>query len=84
MIRVVETSRGLLVFALPGSWGDYYEVGLMDADLQQVASDEAELLAEDDLLASLLEIGLPEDEARRLVPRLLPEAERSKPRWWRR
>lgn len=75
MIRVVETSRGLLVFALPGGWGDYYEFAIVDENLQQIASDDEELRDEEDLVASLLQVGLPEVEARQLVPRLLPEAE---------
>jgi hypothetical protein len=33
MIRLAETSRGLLVFAVPGGWGDWYQVALFDQQL---------------------------------------------------
>jgi len=73
MIRIAQTSRGLRVFTIPGGWGDWHEVALFDEQLSQVAADEDELHEESDLSASLMDLGLPEDEARVLAGRLAPE-----------
>jgi hypothetical protein len=73
MIHVAQTSRGLIAFAVPGGWGDWYEVVLFDEQLNQLASDEEELHEERDVSASLIAIGLPEDEARSLAGQLVPE-----------
>lgn len=74
MIRVAETSRGLLVFAVPGGWGEWYEVALFDEQLREVTVDEDELHEEEDLRASLVSLGIPENEARTLAPGLVPNA----------
>ena len=73
MIRLAETSRGLLVFAVPGGWGDWYQVALFDQQVNELASDEDELHEEKDLSTSLVNVGLPEDEARSLAGRLVPQ-----------
>jgi len=58
VIGVAKTSRGLLVFAVPGSWGDWYEVALFDDQLCQLATDEDELHEEQDIVTSLVTLGL--------------------------
>lgn len=73
MIGVAKTSRGLLVFAVPGGWGDWYEVALFDDQLVQLATDEDELHVEQDIVTSLVTLGLPEDEARSLAGQFVPE-----------
>ena len=73
MIRLAETSRGLLVFAVPGGWGDWYQVALFDQQVNELASDEDKLHEEKDLSTSLVNVGLPEDEARSLAGRLVPQ-----------
>jgi hypothetical protein len=88
VIRVVRTSRGLLVFAIPGSWGDWYELALLDDELKEIAADEDELHEENDVRSSLVGIGIPHDEAAELAASLVPAPrERSKRRArlaWRR
>ena len=74
MIRLSETSRGLLVFAVPGGWGDWYQVALFDKNLAEVAAEEDELHEEGDLAASLVAVGIPQDEARSLAARLVPDS----------
>lgn len=76
MIRIANTSRGLLVFAVPGGWGDWYEVALFDEHFSQLATDEDELHQEQDVVTSLIALRLPEDEARALAGQLVPEPRR--------
>ena len=49
MIRIAQTSKGMVVFALSGGWGDWYQVGLFDEHLVQLAWDEDELHEESGL-----------------------------------
>ena len=76
MIGAAKTSRGLLVFAVPGGWGDWFQVALFDDQLSQIATDEDELHEEQDIVTSLLTLGLPEDEARSLASQFVPEPRR--------
>jgi hypothetical protein len=89
MIRVVRTSRGLVVAAFVAGWGDWYEVALLDDDLELVASDDGgwgELLRDSDLVNSLAAIGLPAEEAGLLAAELAPPLpeQRQRGRWLRR
>jgi hypothetical protein len=73
MIRIAQTSKGLVVFALPGGWGDSYQVGLFDRHQAELASDEDELHEEAGLAASLVDLGLPEAEAQALAVQWVPD-----------
>jgi hypothetical protein len=48
MIRIAQTSRGIVVFVLQGGSGDWYQVGLFGQQLARVlpelAGDEDELV----------------------------------------
>jgi hypothetical protein len=46
---------------------------LFDQQVNELASDEDELHEEKDLSTSLVNVGLPEDEARSLAGRLVPQ-----------
>ncbi len=83
MIRIATTSRGLLVFTVPGGWGDWYQVALFDAGQNEIASDEDELLEERDLSLSLVSVGIPGDEACALAAQLVPGSPLARPRRWR-
>jgi hypothetical protein len=83
MIRIAKTSRGLLVFAVPGGWGDWYQVALFDEALNEIASDENELHEEADLSSSLVSVGIPEGEARAFAAQLVPEPLSARPGRWR-
>ena len=75
MIRTVKTSRGLVVVAFSARWGDWYEVALLDDDLEVVASDDGgwgELLRGEQLVNSLAAVGLPPEEAEVLAADLAP------------
>ena len=60
---------------LCGAWrlGRLVEVALFDQQVNELASDEDELHEEKDLSTSLVNVGLPEDEARSLAGRLVPQ-----------
>jgi hypothetical protein len=80
VIRIAQTSKGIVVFALPGGWGDWYQVGLFDEHLAELASDEDELHDEAGLAASLIDLGLPKKEAQALAGQWLPDPPQR--RWW--
>jgi hypothetical protein len=73
MIRIAQTRKGMLVFALQGGWGDWYQVALFDQHLAELASDEDELQEETGLAASLVDLGLPEAEAQALAAQWVPD-----------
>jgi hypothetical protein len=79
----------LVVVAFVAGWGDWYEVALLDDDLELVASDdggEGELLRNSDLANSLVGIGLPAEEAEVLGAELAPPLPEQRQRrgWLRR
>jgi hypothetical protein len=80
VIRIAKTSRGLLVFSVPGGWGDWYQVALFDEAFVEIASDEDELHEEADLSSSLTSLGLPEDEARAVAAQFAPKSASPHPR----
>jgi hypothetical protein len=82
MIKVAQTSKGMVVFALPGGWGDWYQVALFDQQLVELAQDEDELHEEADLATSLVDLGLPDEEARALAAQWLPDPP-SRRSWFR-
>jgi hypothetical protein len=63
----------MVVFALPGGWGDWYQVALLDQHLTQLAWDEEELHEEAGLAASLVDLGLPAEEAQALAAQWVPD-----------
>jgi hypothetical protein len=73
MIRIEQTSKGMVVFALQGGWGDWYQVTLFDQHLAELASDEDELQEKAGLGVSLVDLGLPEEEAQALAAQWVPD-----------
>jgi hypothetical protein len=82
MIKVAQTSKGMIVFALPGGWGDWYQVALFDRQLAELARDEDELHEEAGLATSLVDLGLPNEEARALAAQWVPDPP-SRRSWFR-
>jgi hypothetical protein len=73
MIRIAQTSKGMVVFALSGGWGDWYQVALFDQQLAELSSDEDELQEEAGLAVCLVDLGLPEEEAQALAAQWVPD-----------
>jgi len=73
MIRIEQTSKGMVVFALQGGWGDWYQVGLFDQHLAELAWGEDELHEEAGFAAFLVDLGLPEEEAQALAAQWVPD-----------
>jgi hypothetical protein len=82
MIKVAQTSKGMVVFALPGGWGDWYQVALFDKELMELGRDEDELHEEGGLATSLVDLGLPDEEARALAAQWVPDPP-SRRSWFR-